>query len=46
MKDAVRTPYEAEIENTSVTEREYEQSVLNIYEADSDYLKDDLLEGL
>ena len=43
MKDAVRTPYEAEIENTSVTEREYEQSVLNIYEADSDYLKDDLL---
>jgi len=46
MKDAVRTPYEVETENVSVTEREYDQSVLNIYEADSDYLKDDLLEGL
>jgi len=46
MKDAVRTPYEVETDNISVTEREYDQSVLNIYEADSDYLKDDLLEGL
>ena len=46
MKDAVRTSYEIETEDVSVTEREYEQSVLNIYEADSDYLQDDLLGDL
>ena len=46
MKDAVRTSYEIETENSSVNEKEHDQSVLNIYEADSDYLQDDLLGDL
>jgi len=43
MKDAVQTAYEVETENNSVNEREYEQSVLNIYEVDSNFLQEDKL---
>jgi len=44
MKDAVRTEFASETSNNEVTEREYNQKVLSIYEIDKNYLNDDVLQ--
>ena len=46
MKDAVRTEFSPETSNNEVTEREYNQKVLNIYEVDQEYLRDDILQDV
>ena len=46
MKDAVRIEFDAETEQSMITDRTYKQKLTNLYDLDELLIQDDLLQGL
>tara|TARA_B110000211_G_scaffold182514_1_gene206680 strand:- start:238 stop:1719 length:1482 start_codon:yes stop_codon:yes gene_type:complete len=46
MKDAVRSEFDPQLNQTIISEKEYNTKLMNIYELDKEQIKNDLLEGI